>query len=266
MSEGLRELIAELDVLEANATPGPWAWDSRGEKVNEWALGTAFDKNGQPLSGRFTDDDAIYDEYVCSHEAATVNYTDPEFICALRNAYPKLREAAAALSGDYVRVPREPTERMKRAAWQVNPQITHDGHLIQSYQAMLEAAPCPTFVVRRGLHETPDYCDKCNRPKEAHPAIRALRSRLVEQGEEIANLQKSLDANWVTHQRVVTAEQRAEQAESALREAREKERERCAKFLDGRISGSPGSLQATLVDAEVIQCAKAIRSMTDEQK
>jgi hypothetical protein len=119
MSEGLRELIAELDVLEANATPGPWAWDSRGEKVNEWALGTAFDKNGQPLSGRFTDDDAIYDEYVCSHEAATVNYTDPEFICALRNAYPKLREAAAALSGDYVRVPREIDRSKHRAALEV---------------------------------------------------------------------------------------------------------------------------------------------------
>jgi hypothetical protein len=124
-----------------------------------------------------------------------------------------------------------------------------------------------------------------------------LRSRLVEQGEEIAQLRREMsliavivgrskdgtgrDTDWFeladeVRQKIVSYEKEADRltaqylgmkqrAESALREAREKERERCAKFLDGRISGSPGSLQATLVDAEVIQCAKAIRSMTDEK-
>jgi DNA replication initiation complex subunit (GINS family) len=90
--------------------------------------------------------------------------------------------------------------------------------------------------------------------------IDSLRAAL---GEEIERLKRWYESTISVRELALT--DRAERAESALREAREKERERCAKFLDGRISGSPGSLQATLVDAEVIQCAKAIRSMTDEK-
>jgi len=89
-------LADELEALWAQATPGPWAWDQRGEKVNEWALGTAFDENEQPLAGRFDDENAIYDEYVCSHEAATCNYKDPALICSLRNNLPTIIAALRA--------------------------------------------------------------------------------------------------------------------------------------------------------------------------
>lgn len=90
------ELADELERLAAEVTPGPWAWDQRGEKINEWALGTAFDAHEKPLSGRFDDEDAIYDVQVCQTEGATVNYTDPALICALRNNLP---EIIAALRG-----------------------------------------------------------------------------------------------------------------------------------------------------------------------
>lgn len=90
------ELADRLESLGAEATYGPWAWDQRGEKINEWALGTAFDSNEKPLAGRFDDDDAIYDMQVCQTEGATVNYADPELICALRNNLP---EIIAALRG-----------------------------------------------------------------------------------------------------------------------------------------------------------------------
>lgn len=83
-------LANKIEKLAAEATPGPWAWDQRGEKVNEWALGTAFDARENPLAGHFTDENADYDEYVCSHEAATCNYGDPELICALRNNLPAI--------------------------------------------------------------------------------------------------------------------------------------------------------------------------------
>lgn len=92
MSE-LSRMIDELDALEAKATPGPWAWDQRGEKTNEWGLGIAMRSDESRISGRFTDEDAIYDEYICSHEAATCNYSDPDLICALRNAWPTIRTA-----------------------------------------------------------------------------------------------------------------------------------------------------------------------------
>jgi hypothetical protein len=98
---------------------------------------------------------------------------------------------------------------------------------------------------------------------DLHKYIDRLRSHAAALGEEIERLKRWYESTISVRELALT--DRAERAESALREAREKERERCAKFLDGRISGSPGSLQATLVDAEVIQCAKAIRSMTDEK-
>lgn len=89
----IEALVAEIDALERKATPGPWAWDQRGEKTNEWGLGVAMRADDTEISGLFKDEDAIYVEYVCSHEAATCNYDDPEFICAFRNAWPLLREA-----------------------------------------------------------------------------------------------------------------------------------------------------------------------------
>jgi hypothetical protein len=91
-------LADELERLGAAATEGPWAWDQRGEKINEWALGVACRADEQPISGRFTDDDAIYVEQVCQTEGATVNYADPDLICALRNNLPEIIEALRARS------------------------------------------------------------------------------------------------------------------------------------------------------------------------
>ena len=101
-------LADTLETLGAMATTGPWAWDQRGEKINEWGLGVAFDANEKPLSGRFTDEDAQYIEQVCQTEGATVNYDDPELICALRNNLP---EIVAALRG----TPSSTTRNYQRA-------------------------------------------------------------------------------------------------------------------------------------------------------
>lgn len=92
LREALRERLKKLD---AKATSAPWAWDARGEKINEWGLGVAFDKDEKPLAGRFNDDDAVYAEQVCHTEGATVNYNDAELICALRNNLPMIIAALA---------------------------------------------------------------------------------------------------------------------------------------------------------------------------
>lgn len=90
------ELADKLEALAGKVTEGPWAWDQRGEKINEWGLGVAFDHTDKPLSGRFTDEDAQYVAEVCGTEGATVNYSDPDLICELRNNLP---EIIAALRG-----------------------------------------------------------------------------------------------------------------------------------------------------------------------
>ncbi len=75
----------ELERLGREATPGPWAWDQRGEKINEWGLGVALAQDESPIAGHFDDENAQYVEYVCGHEAATCNYSDPALITMLRN-------------------------------------------------------------------------------------------------------------------------------------------------------------------------------------
>lgn len=96
--DNIKALVEKIDALEKKATPGPWAWDQRGEKINEWALGVAFDVNDNPLVGRFDNEDAVYVEQVCQTEGATVNYADADLICALRNAWPELKAALAPLA------------------------------------------------------------------------------------------------------------------------------------------------------------------------
>jgi hypothetical protein len=143
------------------------------------------------------------------------------------------------------------------------PLLTRDQALIV-YRAVLAAAPSPAPVakIEEPMDEPrrEDYALDSLYFDDLRRYIDSLRAAL---GEEIERLKRWYESTISVRELALT--DRAERAESALREAREKERERCAKFLDGRISGSPGSLQATLVDAEVIQCAKAIRSMTDEK-
>jgi hypothetical protein len=90
-------LADELEALHAKATAGPWAWDQRGEKINEWGLGIAMKADEQPYVGHFKDEDALYVEYVCSHEAATCNYSDPALICAVRNNLPTIIAALRAI-------------------------------------------------------------------------------------------------------------------------------------------------------------------------
>jgi hypothetical protein len=120
-----------------------------------------------------------------------------------------------------------------------------------------------------------------------------LRSRLVEQGEEIERLKASGDRHFKLR---IEAELRADRAESALREAREKERERCIqevikccgacggtgytvaiKIVPGHDCGGDDKLCQTRCPVPVPvqeqhECeycgipAQAIRSMTDEQK
>jgi hypothetical protein len=92
------ELADVLERLERKATIGPWAWDQRGEKINEWALGVAFDHSDKPLRGRFTDEDAQYVEQVCNTEGATVNYADPDLICELRNNLPEIIAALRSVA------------------------------------------------------------------------------------------------------------------------------------------------------------------------
>lgn len=112
----MSKLADELEALGKNATEGPWAWDQRGEKVNEWGLGIAMKADEQPYIGHFRDDDAVYVEYVCSHEAATCNYEDPALICALRNNLPEiiaaLRVAARQEEKEMARL-----REIEHAAW-----------------------------------------------------------------------------------------------------------------------------------------------------
>lgn len=124
------ELVKTIDALYEKATKGPWAWDQRGEKTNEWGLGVAFDKDDKPLSGRFDDDDAQYVEYVCSHERATCNYADPELICTLVNAWPQIR---AHLAEGSVRVPRKLLEDLLSVAEETEARWPND---------MQFSAPC----------------------------------------------------------------------------------------------------------------------------
>ena len=111
--------IEKLERLLAEATPGPWAWDERGDKVSEWGLGTAYrlqDGVEVPVSGMFTDEGVLYDEYVCSHEAATGNYKDPELITVLRNLAPSLIADWKAMRGEIERLTKERDEAYERAA------------------------------------------------------------------------------------------------------------------------------------------------------
>ena len=115
MTPDIKALVATIDALEAKATPGPWAWDQRGEKINEWGLGVAFDANDNPLAGRFDDEDAVYVEQVCQTEGATVNYADADLICALRNAWPDLKAATARAEASERDAARY--QRVKKLVW-----------------------------------------------------------------------------------------------------------------------------------------------------
>jgi hypothetical protein len=81
-----KERLAEIRARDKARTPGRWAWEYIGEKVNGYVIGLAFDKDGKEISGLITDDpDAMTDPIVRryligEHEASTCNYGDPEFV------------------------------------------------------------------------------------------------------------------------------------------------------------------------------------------
>ena len=130
----IKALVERIDALEKRATPGPWAWDQRGEKINEWGLGVALDANDNPLIGRFDAEDATYVEQVCQTEGATVNYADADLICTLRNAWPDLKAALAPLA-EPVGMPVEPPGYPLLLSFSVG----SDGRAVAEYAKALRA-------------------------------------------------------------------------------------------------------------------------------
>lgn len=76
--EAQRQMV-ELRAAAEKATPGPWAWESVGEKSNEWCLGVVVGADDEPLSGRVSldDPDVVADEEVCRGEGS---FENAEFI------------------------------------------------------------------------------------------------------------------------------------------------------------------------------------------
>jgi len=100
--------ISEVEAIEARAeaaTPGPWAWEQYGEKVNAFSVGVACDEDGNLINGRISEGDIIADTIIYrseigSHEAAVVNYGDPDFIAHARTDVPALCATAKAAIKD----------------------------------------------------------------------------------------------------------------------------------------------------------------------
>ena len=60
-----------LRALAQKATPGPWCWESHGEKSNDWTVGVALDENDCPITGEINDPDFIV-EAVGNSEASVL--------------------------------------------------------------------------------------------------------------------------------------------------------------------------------------------------
>jgi hypothetical protein len=90
----------DLDAIKARAdaaTPGPWAWDNRGDKCDDIQLGVACDAKENPLTGYFDDDDAIYVEQVAESLSRAA---DADFIAHARTDVPALCDAVERLTAD----------------------------------------------------------------------------------------------------------------------------------------------------------------------
>jgi hypothetical protein len=100
--------LDELERLHKAATPGPWGWESGGDKQNDAFLGTFFNENDEQIGGyveveKFDEKRGFYnsaerDELIaenCGH----ANYANFASIAANHNALPgliaELREARA---------------------------------------------------------------------------------------------------------------------------------------------------------------------------
>lgn len=99
--------LDRLRVLAEAATEGPWAWESVGDKDNDWCLGVLCGEDDQPLSGRVeAASDAVADELVCSgnglHNAAYIAAVSPDVLLALlfrlQASEARVRELERALA------------------------------------------------------------------------------------------------------------------------------------------------------------------------
>jgi hypothetical protein len=81
------------------ATQGPWAWESTGEKSNEWALGVVLDANNQPISGHNEaageSDDTVVDEAIVDNGVGP--FADADFIAHAREDVPYLLDLVSEL-------------------------------------------------------------------------------------------------------------------------------------------------------------------------
>jgi hypothetical protein len=102
------QIIREIRERVRKATAGPWAWESIAEKSNEFAVGTAFNADGQPLSGRLPEGDWVEDAVIerrgliGMNESGHANFADADFIAHARTDIPfllaQLETTASALS------------------------------------------------------------------------------------------------------------------------------------------------------------------------
>ena len=99
-----QEVEKEAARLLQDITPGPWAWEWIAEKLNEWAVGQAFDKDGKPIEGRlpegeWLEDTIIERRLVGMNETGHARAADAEFIAAA----PRLVKVLLALLAAPVR-------------------------------------------------------------------------------------------------------------------------------------------------------------------
>lgn len=103
---------AALAATVAQMTPGPWSWESIAEKSNEFAVGTAFDADGQQLAGQLPPDQHIEDavierrNLVGMNESGHASFADAAGIVALVNAAPALIQMARTCN-DVLKLARE---------------------------------------------------------------------------------------------------------------------------------------------------------------
>jgi hypothetical protein len=96
---GITELLAEIDALDATATPAPWKWEAAENERDAYAaLRGADDRNVLPTTVGLGN--------------IMPRPTDDALIVALRNAWPRLRHAIRVLQAPpvLVRFPELPPE------------------------------------------------------------------------------------------------------------------------------------------------------------
>lgn len=85
MTPTLDALVRELREAMAQATPGPWAWESIAEKSNEFAVGQAWDADGTPIDGKvpageWVEESIIRGSLVGMNESGHARFSDARYI------------------------------------------------------------------------------------------------------------------------------------------------------------------------------------------